>query len=107
MELARIDAENLVDRFRRQRGQTLTGPAHWFDEAFGVRVVGADEELVIARKAHHGREHPFVRAMGICYHPTAPHSPWQSGHAERLIGSIGCECLDHVVVFGEAHLREL
>ena len=31
-----------------------------------------------------------------------PHSPWQNGHAERLIGSIGCECLDHVVVFRRA-----
>jgi hypothetical protein len=45
MELARIDAENLVDRFRRQRGQTLTGPAHWFDEAFGVRVVEPTKNL--------------------------------------------------------------
>jgi hypothetical protein len=34
-------------------------------------------------------------------------SPWQNGHAERLIGSIRCDCLDHVIVFGEAHLRVL
>jgi transposase InsO family protein len=40
-------------------------------------------------------------------HPTAPRSPWQNGHAERLIGSIRRECLDHVVVFGEAHLRRI
>jgi transposase InsO family protein len=33
--------------------------------------------------------------------------PWQNGHAERLIGSIRRECLDHVVVFGEAHLRRI
>ena len=38
-------------------------------------------------------------------HPTAPRSPWQNGHVERLIGSIRRESLDHVVVFGEAHLR--
>ena len=38
-------------------------------------------------------------------HPTARRSPWQNGHAERLIGSIRRECLDHIVVFGEAHLR--
>jgi hypothetical protein len=31
--------------------------------------------------------------------------PWQNGHTERLIGSIRRECLDHVVVFGERHLR--
>jgi transposase InsO family protein len=46
-----------------------------------------------------------LRAMGIRDRPTAPRSPWQNGHVERLIGSIRRECLDHVVVFGEAHLR--
>src|SRR5258708_25718489 len=34
-------------------------------------------------------------------------SPWQNGYAERLIGSIRRECLDHVVVFGERHLRHV
>ncbi len=42
--------------------------------------------------------------MEIRDHPTAPRSPWQNGHVERLIGSIRRESLDHVV-FGEAHLR--
>jgi transposase InsO family protein len=48
-----------------------------------------------------------LAAMGIRDHPTAPRSPWQNGHAERLIGSIRRECLDHMVVFGEAHLRRI
>jgi transposase InsO family protein len=48
-----------------------------------------------------------VRAMGIRYRPIAPHSPWQNGCAERLIGSIRRECLDHLVVLGEWHLRSL
>ena len=48
-----------------------------------------------------------IRAMGIRDRPTAPRSPWQNGYAERLIGSIRRECLDHVVVFGERHLRHL
>jgi transposase InsO family protein len=48
-----------------------------------------------------------VRAMGIRDRPIAPRSPWQNGHAERLIGSIRRDCLDHVVVFGERHLRHL
>ena len=48
-----------------------------------------------------------VRAMGIRDRPIAPRSPWQNGHVERLIGSIRRECLDHVVVLGEAHLRRV
>ena len=48
-----------------------------------------------------------LRAMGIRDKPTAPRSPWQNGHCERLIGSIRRECLDHVVVLGERHLRHV
>src|SRR4051812_18768219 len=48
-----------------------------------------------------------LRSMGIRDRPTSPHSPWQNGYAERLIGSIRRECLDHVVVFGERHLRRV
>jgi transposase InsO family protein len=48
-----------------------------------------------------------LRAMGIRDRPTAPRSPWQNGHAERLIGSIRRECLDHMIVFGEGHLRRI
>src|SRR5258708_2823380 len=46
-----------------------------------------------------------LRAMGIRDKPTAPASPWQNGVAERLIGSIRRECLDHIIVLGEMHLR--
>jgi transposase InsO family protein len=48
-----------------------------------------------------------LRAMGIRDKPTAPASPWQNGFAERLIGSIRRECVDQVIVFGEAHLRRI
>ena len=48
-----------------------------------------------------------LRAMGIWDRPIAPASPWQNGFAERLIGSIRRECLDHIIVLGEAHLRRI
>ena len=48
-----------------------------------------------------------LRAMGIRDKPTAPASPWQNGIAERLIGSVRRECLDHIIVLGEAHLRRI
>src|SRR5579864_9542886 len=48
-----------------------------------------------------------VRAMGIRDHPTAPRSPWQNSHVERLIGSIRRESLDHLIVFDEAQLRRV
>ena len=48
-----------------------------------------------------------LRSIGIRDRPASPRSPWQNGFAERLIGSIRRECLDHVVVFGERHLRHV
>jgi transposase InsO family protein len=48
-----------------------------------------------------------LRAMGIRDKPAAPASPWQNGFAERLIGSIRRECLDHVIVWGEPRLRRI
>jgi transposase InsO family protein len=48
-----------------------------------------------------------LSAMGIRDHPTAPRSPWQNPNAERLIGSIRREILDHVAVLGAAHLRRI
>src|SRR4030081_3706906 len=48
-----------------------------------------------------------LRAMGIRDKPTTPASPWQNGFAERLIGSIRRECVDHIIILGEAHLRRI
>jgi transposase InsO family protein len=68
----------------------------------------APKHLIRDRDAAYG--HVVTKrlaAMGIRDHPTALRSPWQNGHAERLIGSIRRECLDHAVVLGEAHLRRI
>ena len=47
-----------------------------------------------------------LRAMGIRDKPIAPASPWQNGFAERLIGSIRRECLNHVIVLGDDLRRQ-
>ena len=46
-----------------------------------------------------------VSALGIRPILTAYRSPWQNGYAERLIGSIRRECLDHLIILNETHLR--
>ena len=48
-----------------------------------------------------------VRAMGIRDRPTMPRSPWQNGYVERLVGSIRRDCLDHMIILDEAHLRRV
>jgi putative transposase len=48
-----------------------------------------------------------ARAMGITEAVRAPRSPWQNAYVERVIGSIRRECLDHVVVINERHLRRV
>jgi type II secretory pathway pseudopilin PulG len=48
-----------------------------------------------------------LRTIGIRDKPVAPASPWRNCSAEPLIGSIRRECLDHIVVFGEARLRRI
>jgi transposase InsO family protein len=48
-----------------------------------------------------------AKALGIEEVVIAPHSPWQNPYVERVIGTQRRECLDHVVVLGEAHLRRM
>jgi transposase InsO family protein len=43
-----------------------------------------------------------IRAMGIRDRPISPGSPWQNGIAERFVGTLRRECLDHMLIFGEA-----
>jgi hypothetical protein len=48
-----------------------------------------------------------VQRLGIRDRPVAPYSPWQNGYVERVIGSIRRDLLDHVIVWSEAHLRQM
>jgi transposase InsO family protein len=48
-----------------------------------------------------------LRATGIRDKPISAGSPWQNGFAERLIGTVRRECVDHLIVLGEAHLRQV
>ena len=89
---------------------TANPTAEWvarqLTEAFPWRE--APRHLIRDRDAVYGRV--FLKrlsAIGIRDHPTAPRSPWQNAHAERLIGSIRREILDHVAVLGAAHLRRI
>src|ERR1700760_3853960 len=91
-------------------GVTAHPTAEWMSrqltETYGWKV--APRYIIRDRDAVYGDV--FVRrlrAMGIRDRPTALRSPWQNGYCERAIGSIRRECLDHVAVFGERHLRHL
>jgi putative transposase len=83
----------------RWTGQQIAD-AFPFDEA--PRFMIRDRDGIYG---HDFRER--VKHMNIEEVITAPRSPWQNPFAERVIGSIRRECLDHVIVFGEAHLRRM
>ena len=104
----------LVLRHQRRRlmwlGVTANPTAEWIarqvTEACGWEA--APGHMVRDRDSAYGAAYlRRVRAMGIRDRPTAPRSPWQNAYAERLIGSIRRDVLDHVVVLGERHLRQL
>jgi len=87
---------------------------HPTSEWVGQQVVEAFAEregpryLIRDRDASYGNEfRRRVQSLGVKEVITAPRSPWQNASAERLIGSIRRECLDHVVVLNERHLRRL
>jgi Integrase core domain len=91
-------------------GVTARPSAHWIarqlTEAYGWQQ--APQYIIRDRDCLYGDVViQRLRAMGIRDRPISPRSPWQNGYSERLIGSIRRDCLDHVVVFGERHLRHL
>jgi transposase InsO family protein len=89
-----------------QRIPTAEWTARQLTEAFGWE--SAPKLLIRDRDTIYGEIFKRrVRAMGIRDRPTSFRSPWQNGRTERLIGSIRRECLDHVVIFNERHLRHV
>ena len=49
----------------------------------------------------------MVKVLDIEQVISAPRSPWQNPYVERVIGSIRRECTDHMIAFGERHLRRI
>jgi len=80
-------AQQIVDAFPNDSAPSylLRDRDQVYGEQFRRRVKGLDIEEVL----------------------TTPHSPWQNPFVERLIGSVRRECLDHMVVLGERHLRRI
>jgi len=84
--------------------------AHWtaqqivdaFPDASAPPYLLRDRDQVYGQQFRHR-----VKGLGIDEVLTAPHSPWQNPFAERLIGSVRRECLNHTVVLGERHLRRI
>src|SRR5207302_6548624 len=81
--------------------------AHWTAQQI-VDAFPAPPYLLRDRDQVYGQQFRHrVKGMRIAEVLTAPHSPWQNPFAERLIGSIRRECLNHVLVLGERHLRRI
>src|SRR6266699_2169085 len=84
--------------------------AEWLARQITEAFPWASAPAYLVRDNDRAYGHVFttgVAAMGIRDRPISPGSPWQNGIAERLIGTLRCECLDHMVIFGEAHLRRI
>jgi transposase InsO family protein len=100
----------VILRYERRRLISLSVTDHTTAEWIARQITEAfpwDEAPTLLIRDHDARYGHAVRrrlaAMGIRDHPTAPRSPC----AERLIGSIRRECLDHVMILGEDHLRRV
>jgi len=93
-------------QFNATEHPTAAWTARQLLEACGTEEV--PKYLVRDRDAIYGEA--FRRqaaALQITEVPTARQSPWQNPYAERVIGSIRRECLNHVIAFGERHLKRI
>ena len=104
----------VILRHARRRHVTIAVTANPTDQWIAGQVTDAFPWDEAPNHLFRDRDRAFgpaytrrIRAMRIRDHPTAPRSPWQNGHVERLIGSIRREALDHLIVFDEAQLRRV
>ncbi len=84
--------------------------AEWLAQQITEAFPWASAPVYLVRDNDRAYGHIFtsrVRAMGIRDRPISPGSPWQNGIAERLIGTLRRECLDQVLIYGEAHLHRI
>ena len=91
-------------------GVTAHPSAEWIARQLTEACGWSEPPRYIIRDRDGADSDAFVRrltAMGIRDRPISARSPWQNGLGERLIGSIRRDCLDHVVIFNEQHLRHL
>jgi transposase InsO family protein len=104
----------LVLEHRHRRVLHFGVTDHPTAEWLGQQMVEAFSEqdapryLIRDRDGSYGSEfRRRIGGRGMKEVTTAPRSPWQNAFAERLIGSIQRECLDHVVVLKQRRLRKL
>src|SRR5215468_530794 len=84
--------------------------AEWLARQITEAFPWASAPTYLVRDNDRAYGHVFrsrMRAMGIRDRPISPGSPWQNAYVERLIGTVRRECLDRMLIFGEAHLRKI
>jgi transposase InsO family protein len=73
-----------------------------FSDETSIRFMIRDNDSIFSKRVDE-----MIKCCGIEPKPTAIRSPWQNGVAERWVGTVKRDLLDHVVVFGEEHLHRL
>lgn len=99
-------ARRKVTHFNVTENPTAQWTGQRIIEAFpwdsAAKYLLRDREAIYGRKVQRR-----VRRMGIEQVLSAPRSPWHNPFVERLIGTVRRDCLDHVVVLNEHHLRRI
>jgi len=95
-----------VVHFNATQHPTARWTAQQLVEAFpfdtAPRYLQRDRDVIYGKKVRRR-----IKSPGIEEVISAPRSPWQNPYVERVIGSIRRECLNHVLVFNERHLRRI